>query len=169
MLIDIKSISRSREAFIAIETEIGPDELVFSALDYRLVEPLVFQGQLQAAGDGVLTLVGRLTTVYEGICARCLVLVRNLLDVPVREVFRPVAMTDDGETEDSYRYEGFAVDIMPAIRDNLVLALPQRLICREECRGLCPDCGGNLNEQACHCADSGSGKGTAFDQLKSLL
>ena len=43
------------------------------------------------------------------------------------------------------------VDLTPQIREDILLALPQRALCRPECRGLCPACGENLNERKCHC------------------
>ncbi len=169
MRIDIKTISRSKEAFIEIETELDPDDLAVSIQDYRLIGPLSFTGRLQAAGDGVFALNGRLTAAYEGECARCLIPVQCRADVALKETYRPAAAPEEGEVEDSYRYEGYTVDILPAIRDNLVLALPQRLLCRDDCRGLCPICGANLNEKTCGCAEVGSSGGSPFDQLKNLL
>ena len=169
MLIDIKSVSRSREAFIEIDTEIGADVLSVSFQEYRLAGPVTFRGRLQADGDDVLGLTGRLTGSFDGICARCLEPVHQSLDVAVDEIYRPTT-AGEGETEsESYRYEGHMVDLLPAIRDNLVLSLPPRLFCRQECRGLCPVCGTNLNEKDCGCHASEQESLSPFDQLKQLL
>jgi uncharacterized protein len=48
-------------------------------------------------------------------------------------------------------YEGDSVDLTPLIQEELVLALPTRPLCRETCKGLCPQCGANLNQQVCGC------------------
>jgi uncharacterized protein len=149
MLIDIRSISRSLDATLAVETEIGPDEPFCKFQEYRLTSPLVFRGVLQNSGDSAITLTGRIRTTYRGECARCLTEVESELDQPVKERFRAQGQAGSGEDEDSYRYGGTMLDISQAIRDNLVTALPQRLLCREGCRGLCPVCGANLNEQDC--------------------
>ncbi|MFQ5750583.1 MAG: DUF177 domain-containing protein [bacterium] len=43
------------------------------------------------------------------------------------------------------------IDLTAGVREALVLAIPMRVVCSENCKGLCPDCGVNLNEEACHC------------------
>jgi len=169
MLIDIRTISRSIGASLAIETEIGLSELDFSFQGYRLTRPPFFKGLLQNADNGILTLTGRISTGYEGECARCLQPVREELDIPLTETFRSVSSADDPDDGDSYRYEGNQLEIGQAIRDNLLTVIPQRLLCRDDCRGLCPDCGANLNEKECDCALTRVGKPSPFDQLKKLL
>lgn len=154
---------------MAIETEIGLSELDFSFQGYRLTRPPFFSGLLQNVGNGILTLTGRVSTGYEGECARCLQPVREELDLPLAETFRPVSSTDESADEDDYRYEGNQLDIGQAIRDNLLPVIPQRLLCRETCPGLCPDCGANLNDEDCGCATAREGRLSPFDQLKELL
>jgi uncharacterized protein len=149
MLIDIKSISRSLGATLTIEMEIGPEEPFCQFQEYRLTSPLVFRGVLQNSGDGMITLTGRILTRYSGECARCLTGVESDLDLPVEERFRIQGQAGTSDDEMSYRYSGTMLDISQAIRDNLLTALPQRLLCRDDCRGLCPECGANLNEQDC--------------------
>lgn len=169
MLIDIKTISHSRGASIAIETETSPEELIFSFQGYRLTRPLVFQGMLQNTGDGILSLTGRIRTAFAGECARCLVIVQTELDLQLAETFRSAATAQTAGLEDSYAYDGNTVDISQAIIDNLLPAMPPRLLCRDDCQGICPDCGGNLNEKRCECAAARNGKASPFDQLKQLL
>jgi len=57
---------------------------------------------------------------------------------------------DDLETE---FYEGEEIDLTPLIQDQILLALPPKAVCREDCRGLCQRCGQNLNRGTCQCAD----------------
>jgi len=169
MLIDIRTISRSTGASLAIETEIGLNELDFSFQGYRLTRPPFFAGLLQNVGNGILTLTGRVSTGYEGECARCLQPVREELDIPLAETYRPPTSADAADDEEGYRYEGSQLDISQAIRDNLLPVIPQRLLCRETCLGICPDCGANLNEKDCNCAQAREGRLSPFDQLKQLL
>lgn len=172
MLIDIKSISHSKGASMAIEVEKSPDELPFSSLAYRLTRPLSFSGTLTNTGDGILTLTGRIQTAFSGECARCLAPVTCDLNLSLSESYQAaatLATAADEPDAESYRYAGSQLDLSQAIRDNLVLALPQRLLCREDCLGLCPDCGNNLNEKNCGCAAAREGKASPFDQLKQLL
>ncbi len=168
MLIDIKSISHSTGASMAIETKISPEELIFSFQGYRLTQPLLLEGLLQNTGEGILSLAARIRTAYAGECARCLNPVFTELDLQIVETFRPAA-ADAAELEDSYPYDGNTLDVNQAIIDNLLPAMPQRLLCREDCLGICPDCGVNLNEKNCDCAKAREGNSSPFDQLKQLL
>ena len=59
------------------------------------------------------------------------------------------------------------VDLTPSIREDIILELPQRALCQEECRGLCPQCGKNLNEGSCQCRPQREDlRWHALDQLK---
>lgn len=170
MLIDIKTISRSTGASLTIETEIGFNELDFSFQGYRLTRPPIFRGLLQNNGDGILTLSGRVSVGFEGECARCLQPVREELDIPLAETYQP--LTDEPGSDDKdvgYRYAGGQLDIGQAVRDNILPLIPQRLLCSDDCKGFCPDCGTNLNEKDCGCAQAREGKSSPFDKLKQLL
>ena len=60
------------------------------------------------------------------------------------------------------------LDITSDIRDTLLLAIPSKLLCKEDCRGLCAGCGVNLNEEACRCAGSSSAD-PRWEALRKLL
>ncbi len=169
MLIDIKTLSRSTGASLTIETEISLNELTFSNQDYRLTRPPTIRGLLENTGAGILTLTGNLTASCEVDCARCLTPVVYELEIPIAEAFRPQASEQTEEDDDSYRYSAGQLDIGQTIRDNLLTAIPPKLLCREDCQGLCPDCGSNLNEKDCGCAATREGKDSPFEQLKQLL
>jgi uncharacterized protein len=59
------------------------------------------------------------------------------------------------------------LDITDDIRDTLLLALPMKMLCTEDCRGLCAGCGANLNEEPCRCAASGADP--RWEALRKLL
>lgn len=146
MLIDVKSISRSRGASLTIETETDPEEMSSTLKEYWLTRPLIFNGTLQNGGEGVMNLEGRIRTTYNGECARCLTQVEVAVDLPLSEIYRLSDLAGAEDDAESYRYNDTVIDLSQAIRDNLVLAMPIRLLCREDCRGLCPVCGVNLND-----------------------
>jgi uncharacterized protein len=84
----------------------------------------------------------------EGPCMRCLEDARRAIGVDAREVDQP----GGGDELDSPYLQAEELDVRGWARDALVLALPTQIVCREECLGLCPVCGENLNE-----ADAGHG------------
>jgi uncharacterized protein len=164
MLIDIQTIVQNRETCRDVAVTISPESLEVSYQGYRLIEPVCFQGTLCGDGSGVIKLEGRLQTAYTGECARCLQDVRTPLDLPVRETYRPAGKSsgslDGDDPALSYAYAGYRIDILTALRDNLVLALPPKLLCRAECRGICPVCGANRNEAICVCTATGAAEQT---------
>ncbi len=128
------------------------------------------------AGD-LVRLEGRVTVTVVMSCGRCLCELRRSLDVPFHlcyhQVDVPLGASDDAEEiELTLRdmeltpFTGDEIDPKPEIAQELIMALPQAVLCQEECAGLCPVCGGNLNTQACECAKPVFHEGLA--RLKDL-
>jgi uncharacterized protein len=99
-------------------------------------------------------------------CSRCVGPVRLEIDDPVRVTFMPaheLPSEDDeaaagedgaeisGEDLDLFPYEGEHVDLEPLFREEFVLAIPYAPLCREDCQGLCPQCGIDRNSGTCTC------------------
>jgi uncharacterized protein len=65
---------------------------------------------------------------------------------------QPVEPEEEADEEDElYWYQGDHLDLVPMLREQVILAAPMQPICREDCLGLCPQCGQNLNERRCDC------------------
>lgn len=92
-------------------------------------------------------------------CARCLDSVEQPLDSSFDLIFRPMGADGDGidhaistsETEIGY-YGGSSLLLEDVLREQILLALPTRILCGLECKGLCPECGRNQNTDPCNCA-----------------
>ncbi len=115
---------------------------------------LRFEGRLEPAGQGYLlrgTLHGTLTAA----CARCLEPAPIASDSPMAVNFVEDAPSDDeGDDDlgdDVLPFEHGVIDLGPPIRDEILLAVPMSPICREDCAGICPSCGGNRNLTPCDC------------------
>ena len=112
---------------------------------------------------------GRLILVKSGIearvkciCARCLDPFTLTLTSEIKTSLKPKpdphlylsppeeVELNRGDLEIDF-YEGEEVDLSPLVQDQALLTLPPKVICREDCRGLCPRCGKNLNRETCHC------------------
>ncbi len=113
---------------------------------YRAGQELFFQGHI--AG----TVVGH--------CGRCLEDYSftlgtdfNIVLVPKSEEPAPEIELSDAVLDLSV-YDGNQVDLSPLLREQIILALPTRPLCNEDCKGLCPNCGVNLNVESCRCAVS---------------
>jgi uncharacterized protein len=107
-----------------------------------------------------IRLKGKLDTSLEVLCARCLEPVVYKVDRSFDLLYRPLG-TDagheelsitDAEAEIGY-YQGDSLLLEDALREQVLLAVPLKTLCREDCKGLCPHCGKNLNEGQCSCAE----------------
>lgn len=103
--------------------------------------------------DGGIEVTAVVEAPWEGECRRCLEPLSGQLRSEVRELYRPRSPGDAGEDqdEDTYPLKGEQLDLKPLVRDALLLELPLAPLCRPDCRGLCPVCGGNLNVDPCSC------------------
>ncbi len=100
---------------------------------------------LEWVNDGILA-TGTATTAFEAECRRCLGPVRGEVTAEFRELFE--AHPREGE---SYLLKGEHIDLAPLAREALLLELPLAPLCREDCQGLCPTCGADLNRGPCGC------------------
>lgn len=119
--------------------------------------PAATQVELQyhRAGDD-LFFRGHVESHATGHCGRCLEDFAYDLELDFHIVLVPraqVAATADADAPDLGVYDGEEVDLTPIIREQITLALPTRPLCREDCRGLCPQCGANRNEADCGCVE----------------
>jgi len=105
-----------------------------------------------------IRLRGHLSTALELQCARCIEPVAQNIDRAFELLYRPLG-TDagrdelsvtDAEAEIGY-YQGDGLLLEDVLREQILLALPLKVTCREECKGLCPQCGKNLNQELCSC------------------
>jgi uncharacterized protein len=114
---------------------------------------------------------------FEVPCARCLDPVRHSLGGDFDLLFRPLG-ADAGPADRSlaapdteigyYQEEGLVLE--DVLREQVLLSLPARSLCRPDCQGLCPRCGRNLNTEPCTCEDTPSDpRWTALSELRSRL
>ena len=119
---------------------------------------VVVTARVERVGPTVL-LQGRCEAEFVLDCARCLCEVREEVALSFTHVLeqRPDADELDGDLEledgdlDVSYIDGPEFDVDDIVREHLLLALPLVPVCRDDCRGLCPSCGANLNAAECRC------------------
>ncbi len=124
--------------------------------EYRAGGPIAVRLQHYRAGME-LFFEGEISAQVLASCARCAEEFASRSERPFRFVLAPRAVGDgaDGglraEDLEFSLYDGEDIDLAPLIAEQLLLGLPSRALCRDDCRGLCPGCGTNLNLHRCVC------------------
>ncbi len=98
---------------------------------------------------GVLTLTARITADLDCVCARCLCEFTHHLDMETEATL--VDETDAEEDTEVFFLDGNYADVDEIVYTTILLDLDQRMLCREDCTGLCDRCGANLNDGPCSC------------------
>lgn len=107
--------------------------------------------RLESVIEGVLV-SGTARAQLAGECVRCLEPLTSEVEVPIQELYYYPDQYVEFEVEDeeARRLEGELLDLEPVLRDSLVLALPLQPVCRDDCPGLCPECGFRLADDSEH-------------------
>lgn len=151
--VDLRELRRGPVETVGVLNQADP---AFAGLDVSLAEPLAVSGVLEATGRGDYLWRGHLVGKANATCRRCL----KELTVPIAAPVDALFSADPELADDPSVYpltEPVAhVDVTDAIREELVLALSQYPLCREDCAGLCPKCGADLNQGPCGCGPAAS-------------
>jgi uncharacterized protein len=130
--------------------------------EVRTEVPVVVDTLLEWVSDGLLA-TGTVSGAWTAPCRRCLRPVEGRLAVDFQELFE--AHPPDGET---YRLDHDRIDLEPLAREALTLDLPLAPLCAEDCRGLCPTCGADLNQAVCDCPPAGAdARWAALDVMRT--
>ena len=187
MLLDLKSVPPEGQA---VDRTIAADRVPAGSEEFRVVSPVALSGHiepLEAEGpreEETFRLRVRLSCEVELSCVRCLepftTGVREnveLLYLPQSKNKAPAKADEPGSTEDDRGldidelfvsfYRDHQIDLGHLIVEQIVLALPMKPLCREDCPGLCPVCGANRRETTCECAPEESDP--RWSALKTLL
>lgn len=135
-----------------VDGKLATDDPIWLADDPRPVNGLLISGRLSSAGEERFYFSGRMSGEVEMECRRCLSPARGKVDEELHLLFADAA---DEESDDSDVYmldsRATTVDLRPALREQWLLSVPGFALCQEDCKGLCPRCGVDLNLGPCDC------------------
>ena len=127
-------------------------ELDFSKVEWDgccpFTEPVKVSGEIRMAAD-VVTLRADVRYVYDGVCDRCAGPVHR--DGVLRMDHILVVSLNDEENDSFILIDNYQLPLDELVEEDLLLDQPTKILCREECKGLCPHCGKDLNEGPCAC------------------
>lgn len=115
----------------------------------KLMQPINFTGILRKVQDDFI-LEGKIETVLELTCSRCIEKFSYKLNIMITEKFTNVYKENNEEDEIIF-IDNNVIDITQIIHNNIILTLPIKRLCKKDCKGLCQQCGINLNKFKCQC------------------
>ena len=143
-----------KEGHLEIRAEIPPDDPSWEGTELRFTTPLSVNGRAHAIHSGEVLVRIRLDGRIALECRRCL----EFVEVPVEEdldlLFAPMDEADDGgdETVRPIPAGRSKLDLAEAIWEEVLLSQTTFALCKPDCKGFCPQCGSNLNENNCQCS-----------------
>jgi uncharacterized protein len=177
LLIDIPRIPPEG---LDLDEALDPDSVHVEAEgEFRLLSGARLRCHVEIVDGTTVHVRGRLAVAVEPECGRCLERYAASIDQELDLFYLPRSPEQPEEQEDEVAlsdrelvvgyYEGGRLDLGDLVREQLFLSLPLKRLCREDCRGLCPTCGKNLNTGACGCPPPEEPEDPRLSPLRGLI
>jgi uncharacterized protein len=138
---------------VQVHEDLPAADPIWGDNDPRPTTGVHVEGRLSAAGDARFYLSGRISGSVQLNCRRCLVDVTAAVEEEIHSLFAPRGDSTAEDDPDVYLYDpgAYELDLRPAVRECWLLAAPVFVQCKPDCRGLCPQCGTDVNAGTCSC------------------
>lgn len=146
LLVNAAELLRRPGSTRDIAIDVDPGEIGLAAPALVAGRPVEVELVAESLSDGVVV-TGSIRASFSAECRRCLSPIDGMIEVEVRELYQLV-VTDP----DAFPIVGDQIDLVPMVRETVLLELPEAPVCRPDCAGLCPICGIDRNAATCTCA-----------------
>lgn len=144
MLIDVRKLLRSGKTQEKFFFEYNPNQELCTIPDTEILNPVAVNGEVFLTGQHSAYIEGEIFFKLKGNCTRCLKETEKGFTAEIQEEVSP-------DNPESYPMKNDVIDLTQIVEDKIVTTLPLNFLCKEDCKGICPDCGVNLNEEKCKC------------------
>ena len=163
MLLGLNQIIDRPGESVSFSTTVDLSDLRYGN-SYPVSEPVKAEGTVRNTA-GVLMMKGEITTCIHGICDRCASPFDREILFPIDVVLVTEFADEENEDEWVFPLEGDSADLDDIVRTVFVLNLDSKLLCKEDCKGICCRCGKNLNDGPCNCQKELDPRFAALQQL----
>ena len=163
MLLGLSKIIDCPGASVSFSTSVDLSDLQYGQTK-PVTEPVLAEGTVRNTA-GVLVMTGKLHTTIHGVCDRCAGDFDSYVEFPIDVVLVTELANEENEDEWVFPLEGDSADLEDIVRTVFVLNMDSKLLCKEDCKGLCCRCGTNLNEGPCSCQKELDPRFAALKQL----
>jgi uncharacterized protein len=163
LLFDIRSVETKA---VQVDAELPPEDPVWQQGDPVPAQALRVTGRLSSAGSGRFYWHGRVAGDVSIPCRRCLADASVHVQDESHVIFAEEG-SEEAEDPDVYVLDERSnqLDLRPVVREQWLLNVPSYAVCREDCKGLCPTCGKDLNEGSCDCPEA---RDSRWDALRKV-
>ena len=155
MFLDVKDLAVRKQR---IHKLYAPGAIDYESSEVKQIGPLEVNATAELI-DGQIRVEGQFETKIEMACARCLEPVVEEVSRPFDLLYSPLPKGTKPDSEERLKddesdigfFEGEGIFLADVLKEQVLLALPMKVICQSDCRGLCPNCGANLNHEECRC------------------
>ena len=147
MVIDLENVFNN--GVDRIETDFDFD---FSSVEFDSVYPFTTPVRLRGAvinETDIVYIRAEAAFRFEAVCDRCACEFSRDMTVPIEHIL--VSELNEEDNDEFILAEGMQLDIEQLVLEDILLSLPMKTLCKEECKGMCSQCGKNLNEGSCDC------------------
>ena len=163
MLLGLSKIIDCPGASVSFSTSVDLSDLCYG-VSYPVSEPVLAEGTVRHTA-GVLVMTGEVSTTIHGTCDRCAADFDRDVLIPIDVVLVTEMANEENEDEWVFPLEGDSADLDDIVRTVFVLNLDSKLLCKEDCKGICHRCGKNLNDGPCSCQKELDPRFAALKQL----
>ena len=163
MLLGLSKIIDCPGQSVTFSTSVDLSDLQYGEV-YPVTEPVQASGVVRNTA-GVLVMTGSIHTTIHGVCDRCAGDFHRNVEFPIDVVLVTELTNEENEDEWVFPLEGDSADLEDIVRTVFVLNLDSKLLCKDDCQGLCCRCGKNLNEGPCGCQKELDPRFAALRQL----
>ena len=149
MILDVSQLIQNDGAVKLLDFGIELDDMQFNGQDISFGTPIAVAGDIKNI-SGVLYLSLNASVTFTTQCARCLEDVNVHHTFEIMEVF---SKTEHDEIEDVTILDSGNIDLSEVTEKAFIGSIPINYLCSEDCKGLCKECGANLNRESCSCTD----------------
>lgn len=163
MLLDLSQIIDRPGESVPYSVAVDLSDLRYGN-SHPVSEPVRAEGTVRNTA-GVLMMKGSIETCIHGVCDRCAREFDREVSFPIDVVLVTELQNEENEDEWVFPLEGDSADLDDIVRTVFVLNLDSKLLCKEDCKGLCCRCGKNLNDGPCNCQKELDPRFAALQQL----
>ena len=147
MRLDLKELIRTPGASLPFQCALDLSDVEWNG-ERPITKPVEIRGTVRNMA-GALELTAQLSTVLDLVCDRCAKPFQAKKVVPFETLL--ATELENGESDEIVLLDGEQLDVDELMRDVFLLAMDTKHLCSEDCKGLCPGCGADLNVESCRC------------------